>query len=75
MGLVFGHSWETDDEGYGEMKVSYWFESKKDPRFNGRGRTSSIIGVESIITGDIERISKQLGIEPPDDIEYGGIKD
>jgi hypothetical protein len=76
MGLVFGKSWqEPEDESSDDLSVSYWFRSKKDPRFKGEGRTASIGGVHAIVTAKIETLEKCLGTAAPDDIQYGGIKD
>jgi hypothetical protein len=75
MGLVFGKSWQEDEGDGDDFSISYWFRSKKDPRFKGEGRAASIGGVHALVTAKIEALEKSLGVSAPDDIEYGGIKD
>jgi hypothetical protein len=76
MGMIFGKSWQESEGGSSDgLSVTYWFESKKDPRFKGEGRTASIGGVNVVVSIDIETLEKRFGVVAPNDIEYGGIKD
>jgi len=57
-------------------KGSWWLESKTDPRWNcnGHGPCGGLT-VPPDATAAMEEIKKELGEEPPDDLEYGYIKD
>jgi hypothetical protein len=51
--------------------------SKKDPRWNGYGRTQAMLfsaGPPPEVKDHIERRTRELG-EPPDDLSWGGMKD
>lgn len=66
MGLLGG----TIKEG------SWWLNSKSDPRWNVEGRSSYVGGLvmPSDCESKIEELKKELG-EPPDDLEWGYMKD
>jgi hypothetical protein len=74
MGMIFGKSWQDPSEDFHGGSVSYWFASKKDPRFKGDGYVDSLWAVHAAATKDIEALEKRLGVTAPDDIEFGGMK-
>jgi len=54
---------------------SWWLHSKKDPRWNVSGR--AMVGSfmrPSECDNKIEELKKELG-DPPDDLEWGYMKD
>lgn len=55
---------------------SWWLNSDKDPRWNCSGR-GYVGGFEcpSEAKSEIERLKKELNEEPPDDLEFGYMKD
>ena len=55
---------------------SWWVSSKSDPRWDCQG-SGSVGGFmcPSEATATIERKKKELGEEPPDDLEFGYMKD
>ncbi len=62
----------SDDTGGGGF---YWdTRCPSDPRFNLSGYAHGMFGAAAAIDGAILAKAKELGIEPPDDIEYGGCK-
>jgi hypothetical protein len=54
----------------------WWLDSKIDPRWNCNGSTKSCGGfvMPTECELKIEQLKEQLG-EPPDDLEYGYMKD
>jgi len=55
---------------------TWWLKSKSDPRWDAEGRGS--VGMFAVPTGAEEAIEKkkaELKEEPPDDLEYGYMKD
>jgi hypothetical protein len=60
----------------GLREGSWWLDSKSDPRWNAQGR--GYVGMLSIppdAQKAIDEIKKELGEEPPEDLEYGYMKD
>lgn len=55
---------------------SWWMSSKKDPRWNASGHSNSVGGFVKPreVTRELELKEEQLG-EPPDDLEWGYMKD
>jgi len=55
---------------------SWWLRSQKDPRWNcdGRGDLLFSAGLPKEAEAKIELLKKEYG-EPPDDLEFGGMKD
>lgn len=55
---------------------SWWLNSKSDPRWdcNGRGTVGGLV-VPAAATEAMDRIKKELNEEPPEDLEYGYMKD
>ena len=55
---------------------SWWLSSKIDPRWdcNGRGPCGGLV-IPPSATEALERIKKELNEEPPEDLEYGYMKD
>lgn len=55
---------------------SWWVISNFDPRWNGQG-TALVGGFEcpQEATDHIEEMKKELGEEPPSDLEFGYMKD
>lgn len=83
---IFSH-WNDDPEEYsgsglfrhwndgGTSGASWWVSSRKDPRWNGSGRCSrSLCSIGAACDEYIATKTKELG-EPPDDLEFGGMKD
>ena len=58
-------------------KGSWWLYSKTDSRWNRDGRSNAVGGFQMPleVTDMIGKITKSLGEEPPDDLEYGCMKD
>ena len=56
---------------------SWWLHSKTDSRWNRDGRSSGVGGfqIPQEAMDEIEKIKESLGEEPPDDLEYGYMKD
>jgi len=56
---------------------SWWLRSQKDSRWNinGRGFIVVSIGMHSDAAKFIECKKEELGCDPPDDLEYGCMKD
>lgn len=55
---------------------SWWLSSKSDPRWDTQGR--GIVGglvIPPDATKAMEEKKKELGEEPPEDLEYGYMKD
>jgi hypothetical protein len=62
---------------FGGKSGSVWFESKSDPRWKWSGRAESITftsGPPREAQEALERLKAEYG-EPPDDLEWGGMKD
>jgi hypothetical protein len=61
---------------FGPKEGSWWMRSKKDPRWNcdGRGLLLFSAGIPDEAKEKIEELKKKYG-EPPDDLEFGGMKD
>lgn len=58
-------------------KGSWWVQSKTNPRWNGSGSTKSLLfsgGPPPEALKHIEKKKRKLG-DPPDDLEWGGLKD
>jgi hypothetical protein len=59
-------------------KPGYWYvTSKTDPRWNGEGRSDGLLfssGPPPEVKSHIKRLEKHLGT-PPEDLEWGGMKD
>jgi hypothetical protein len=72
MGMFIGSRREwTESDG-----ASWSISSKSDPRWNASGRCeSSIFAISKACEEAIEAKKKALGEEPPDDLDYGGMKD
>jgi len=54
----------------------WWLTSKSDPRWDDEGRCN--VGgfmMPSAVTESINNCKKQLGEEPPEDLEWGYMKD
>jgi hypothetical protein len=55
---------------------TWWIKSKSDPRWNGSGRDD--VGgfvINEKAQEHIDKLKKKLGEEPPEDLEYGCMKD
>ena len=55
---------------------SWWLSSKSDPRWDCQGR--DVVGglvCPPAATEAMEKKKKELGEEPPEDLEYGYMKD
>ncbi len=55
---------------------SWWVTSASDPRWNGSGRSDHVgmFATPGEATAHVERKRQELG-EPPDDLEWGYMKD
>jgi hypothetical protein len=66
------------DEGsmFGPKPGSWWVHSKSDPRWDchGRDRVGGFACPPNAEAA-IEAKKRELGCEPPDDLEYGYMKD
>jgi hypothetical protein len=62
---------------FGPKPGSWWLRSKSDPRWDADGRESFLVtaGPVSSAIDFVERKKAELGIDPPDDLEYGCMKD
>ncbi len=70
---IFGHGSDPPPSGGGGG--FYWSTScRSDPRFNFSGYTYGLFGSEAAITKAILEKARELGIEPPDGIEFVGCK-
>lgn len=55
---------------------SWWLKSKSDPRWNGNGK--DLVGGFAInyeAQKHIDKLKEEFGEEPPEDLEYGCMKD
>jgi len=62
---------------FGPKSGSWWLSSKKDPRWNGSGSTDCLLfsaGPPPEVEAHLEQKRQELG-SPPDDLEWGGMKD
>jgi len=71
---MFGSRRARDDDGWYSGGVSWWTQSKKDPRFDMSGGCLSVTGAGSEINEAILAKEKSLGVTAPDDIECGANK-
>jgi hypothetical protein len=73
MGMIFGRhdddDWRRQSSGW-----SWWTRSSKDPRFNLSGYALSMWGAKDEVNKAVLAKEKQLGVQAPDDLEYGGNK-
>jgi len=58
------------------LEGSWWIQSKKDSRWDCSGRSACVGGfvIPQECKDKIEELKTQLG-EPPDDLEWGYMKD
>lgn len=61
--------------GTPKSSTSWSTTCKSDPRFNMSGEASGIWSAFYDINKAIREKAEELGVEPPDDIEYTGCKD
>ena len=56
---------------------SWWLHSETDSRWNRQGRSSAVGGfvMPQEATNAIEEMKKEFNEDPPDDLEYGYMKD
>ena len=54
---------------------TWWTKCESDPRFNLSGRAYGMWGGSDAIDKAIRQKAKDLGIEPPEEIEIGFMKD
>jgi hypothetical protein len=61
---------------FGPKPGSWWTESKSDPRFNlsGNGYVGGFVLPPDAVKA-LEQKAKELGVEIPDDLEFGYMKD
>ena len=61
---------------FGPREGSWWLNCPSDPRWNCGGRSLNVGGfaVPAETTAKIEELKKTLG-EPPEDLEFGYMKD
>lgn len=61
---------------FGPKSGSWWTKSKSDPRWNmnGTGYVGGFV-CPAEATEAVEQKKEELGEEPPDDLEYGYMKD
>ena len=72
MGMIFGG---YDEPAWGAGSNCSWSTScRSDRRFNMSGYASSIWTAMEEVDKAILAKAKELGIEPPSDIEYSGCK-
>lgn len=63
---------------FGPKPGVWWVQSKSDPRWNGGGRADAFLvssGGPNEIQEHISKRERELGEPPPDDLEYGAMKD
>ena len=62
---------------FGPKPGTWWFSSKKDPRWDANGHTDALLfsaGLPKEAKEALEKLQESYG-EPPDDLEFGGMKD
>lgn len=62
---------------FGPTMGSWWYRSKSDPRWNlnGRCRMFVMAGPPADANERIEELKKLLKCDPPEDLEFGCMKD
>lgn len=71
---MFGKSSRNDPLNDGG--ANWWISSKSDRRFNDSGPCPrGIFSIDEACRAAAERKSRELGIEVPADLEFGGVND